>query len=187
MVKLVTLSRNMTAKVDDADYETLTQRRWYAHVCGTQGYIYAVCTYKTKKVYMHRMIMNAAKGEVIDHINGDRLDNRRANLRVCTHAQNLRNSTRSVYGGTWFDKQTGRWVARTQWDGTRIMLGRFQSREDASRAVHLARSLLATGADPKSVPLRISARHEAVSNVPSTGNGEGSSPVTVSGEGPAGG
>ena len=78
------------AKVDDSDYELLSKYRWNY----TNGY--AQGKVNGKLIGMHRFIMRTPKGMVTDHINHDTLDNRRANLRICTHAQNMANRKVSV-------------------------------------------------------------------------------------------
>jgi len=92
MVKEIELTRDQVALVDDDDYPTLVKSSWYA--LSRHNHWYAV-TSSSKggptTVYMHRVIMDAPKGMQVDHINHNGLDNRRRNLRLCTHAENLRN------------------------------------------------------------------------------------------------
>ncbi len=89
---------------------------------------------------MHRLITRAPKGKVVDHENGDGLDNRRANLRVCDHRQNRRNHQRPRKGGAsrfhgvgWW-KRDQKWRAKISVDGRTIHLGYFADEEDAARA-----------------------------------------------------
>lgn len=81
--------------VDDCDYERLTAYRWYISK-SPRGYKYATSTIDGKWIGMHRFIVGARPGMVVDHINGDGLDNRRENLRECTAAQNKANSRRAL-------------------------------------------------------------------------------------------
>ena len=96
------------------------------------------------KVYLaHRLAWFVARGEWpvgdIDHINGDKQDNRIANLRTATRSQNMankganRNNT-SGYKGVWFFKRTGRWMAGYRKDGKRIHVGYFDTAEEAAAA-----------------------------------------------------
>lgn len=78
------------AKVDDIDYEKVSKHTWYY----TGGYAQAVID--DKKIGMHRYIMNTPKGLVTDHLNHDTLDNRRSNLRICTHAENMANRKNGI-------------------------------------------------------------------------------------------
>lgn len=96
---------------------------------------------------MHRSIMDAPSGMDVDHINGNTLDNRRSNLRVVTHKQNLRhrahganrNNAVGVRGVTW-DKMRAKFVAGINVDGKRLNLGRFGSL-DAAIAARSAASM----------------------------------------------
>jgi hypothetical protein len=133
------------AIVDDEDYELAAGRAWYAH---SRGYAQ---TWRLKSdprewpsmVYLHRLILGiAGDGHrvVADHINGDKLDNRRANLRVTTQALNLANrhglgkrNTSGFHGVNW-DEFTGKWLARAQVNYRQYNLGRFSTPEDAARA-----------------------------------------------------
>ncbi len=77
-------------EIDKEDLEKISKYRW--RIDQATGYVYS--DFLGKKIYLHRFIMNvhnSKDGKVIDHKNRNKLDNRRANLRICTHAQNLRN------------------------------------------------------------------------------------------------
>jgi hypothetical protein len=87
---LVELSRGKCALVDDADVPLLSGKRWHAQPSSTGKY-YAAYRGSVKPVYMHRLITSCPDGLEVDHINHDTLDNRRSNLRVVTHAENMRN------------------------------------------------------------------------------------------------
>lgn len=90
---------------------------------------------------LHRQIMDAKPGQIVDHVNGNGLDNRRMNLRLCTHAENIRNSAKrkgsSKYKGVYL-KYRGRkhtlWQARIYRDGALISLGLYRSEIEAARA-----------------------------------------------------
>jgi hypothetical protein len=82
--------KGLFATVDAADYPKLREYKWYAYRRGRK--IYAVCQTGRKTVYMHRMILRPRKGYLVDHIDGNGLNNRRCNLRVCTAAQNRANA-----------------------------------------------------------------------------------------------
>jgi hypothetical protein len=94
--KEIPLSRGEVAVVDEEDYEKVINfGRWW---CSDTGY--AICHIGTKKVRMHRLINNTPKGLITDHINGNRLDNRKTNLRTVDHKENAANGvgfTRKVY------------------------------------------------------------------------------------------
>lgn len=121
------------ALVSDADFERINAYKWYA----MRGRYTTYAVLAGKAIYMHRMIMDTPKGKATDHINGNGLDNRRENLRVCTQRQNcqakrsLRNNTTGHRGVT-FDR--GHYVARISVNGRRTHLGIFQTKEEAAAA-----------------------------------------------------
>lgn len=90
--------------------------------------------------YMHRQILAAADGDVVDHKNANGLDNRRGNIRVCRQAENVRNQrpqrrrVSSRYKGVYHDKTRGQWQAYVNKDGKRYRLGRFASEVEAAEA-----------------------------------------------------
>ena len=95
---------------------------------------------KEKTVLMHRFIINAPKDMEIDHINGNGLDNRKSNLRICTRSQNAANhkllsSNKSGYTGVHYantEKRRKRWVASLRANGKKKIIGRFYTREEAA-------------------------------------------------------
>lgn len=103
--------------------------------------------YLSKGILMHRIIMDAPPNMCVDHINGDPSDNRCSNLRLCTHAENMRNSkvsknNKSGLKGVSIDKQ-GFWVAHICFNRVRKYLGRHETAElahkaymDAARELH---------------------------------------------------
>jgi hypothetical protein len=125
--------------VDAADLELVSQYRWHFLKGGYAG-AHGKASDRTQTVLMHRLILDAPSDMQVDHINGDRLDNRRSNLRICTIAENRRN--RRIDGrnnSTGFKgviKATGyeRWRAEIRLNSQTIRLGRFGSPEEAARA-----------------------------------------------------
>jgi hypothetical protein len=112
-------SRNLglVALVDDEDYLWLRQWNWSA--VSTQrlngGYAMRRDNQSGKTILMHRIILDAPEGIEVDHINGNGLDNRRANLRLVTVQQNRQNRSKgrnnqTGFKGVTFDKKSGKWV-----------------------------------------------------------------------------
>jgi hypothetical protein len=134
-VRHIGLSGGLFAIVDAADFEGLSRYNWRA-TGGDSSY--ACCEIGGKKVYMHRLIMNPPAGMVVDHINGNRWDNRRGNLRVCTQAENLRNSRKSRgtsrFKGVFWDAVRRKWRAIIRYQGKTVHLGRFSDEVKAARA-----------------------------------------------------
>ena len=90
---------------------------------------------------LHRLICNTPEGMVTDHINGDSLDNRKSNLRVCTNAENARNNTLSATSSVGFKGVQGKsdgsrlpYRARIKYNYKEILLGRFVTKEEAALA-----------------------------------------------------
>lgn len=83
--------------------------------------------------YLHRMIMSAPKGLTVDHINGDRLDNRRCNLRLCSNRDNnLNKKGRGRYKGVYFNKVAKKWTAQIGLNSHIQYLGLFDTPEEAA-------------------------------------------------------
>ena len=107
-MKTIPLTKGKEAIVDDEDFEWLSQWKWCTKVSwrGNTEIFYAVRgkgPRKAMKIFkIHRVIMNAKPGQIIDHINGDGLDNRRCNLRFVTASQNSWNTRPGGRGSSRF-------------------------------------------------------------------------------------
>ncbi len=131
MVKVLLANNKGYALVDEGDIGLVSGYKWYLHPRGYAGH-------KNGKfqVLMHRLVMGITKGE-IDHINRNKLDNRRRNLRVVTASQNqawksIQSNNTSGYRGVRWSKNA--WQAGIKVNGRGIYLGRYQVKEDAARA-----------------------------------------------------
>jgi len=137
----VELSNGYRGKIDKISLPIFLKFKWYRTAI---GYAATRPWDKVKKTYstllLHRVLMNSPKGKCVDHINGDTLDNRLKNLRICTHKENIRNSNKlrsnnkSGYRGVFWCNQKQRWAARIKVDYKSIHLGFFKKAEDASNA-----------------------------------------------------
>ena len=141
-MKEIELTKGKVAIVDDQDHSALNHFRWYAHRSGSK--MYAATTAKNRSlVYMHRIILDAQPGYEVDHENGNGLDNRRCNLRLCRHADNLHNrgpqrNSKSHTKGVWWSERDKLWYAQIQSNGKRKGLGSFKTKGDAARAYNEA-------------------------------------------------
>lgn len=146
MPKQVILSRGYEAIVDDAIFDEISKFKWHYN----NGY--AARTIReggvASGVKMHRVIMGLGADDPrdVDHINGNTLDNRRENLRVCTHAENMRNQRpyqKSKSGLKGVYRYKGRtWTAQIQVAGKKKNLGYFDTPEQAHAAyINAAKSL----------------------------------------------
>lgn len=129
-------------KVDDSDFERINHYKW--NICSpNKDHLYARAWISGKEVLVHRLIMNAPKGSMIDHKNMDTLDNRKENLRFCSYSQNAmnckmnRDNTSGLRGVCW-DKHHNRWVARIRSENKSHYLGHFLDINDAAVAYNKA-------------------------------------------------
>ena len=132
----IPLTRGKIALVDDVDFEKVSAHKWCYMTAGYAARSVAAGG-KRKLVYLHRFILEPSKGKHVDHVDGNKLDNRRSNLRVCTHQENRRNSKHyasntSGHKGVAFDSYTGNWKAYINIDGVTVHLGRFPTAELAA-------------------------------------------------------
>ena len=135
-MKQIKLTRNRSAIVDDSDYTKLSEYKWY---CTHNGYAQRDIWKPRSKILMHRYLLKAKKGENIDHINGNPLDNRRKNLRICNQSQNtangkIRKNNKSGYKGVSYNKKFAKWEAYITKDYKHIFLGYFDKKNDAAKA-----------------------------------------------------
>jgi len=132
--------------VSPEDYECLKSYVWRLNPSGyAQRTVWVSGAGKTAKVYMHRQIAGCPKTLEVDHINRDKLDNRRDNLRLCLRSQNNAASRRkggkySKFRGVTYDpsrKGTKKWIAQIGFNNKMRRIGYFYSPEDAARAYDL--------------------------------------------------
>ena len=132
----IPLTQGKFACVDPQDYPALARYKWCAAKQGNSWY--AVRTDGRRQLRMHRVIMNAPPGMVVDHIDHDGLNNVRRKLRVCTPQQNARNQRpqqggSSQYIGVCWLRQEQKWWARIQDNGRQRSLGLFDSEREAAK------------------------------------------------------
>lgn len=139
MARVMKGNRYVSCLIDDEDFDIISKYKWYI---GTSGYAYrsVYINGKSKHIQMHRMIMNAAKNEYVDHTNHNVLDNTRSNLRLCSKNQNQFNTKPRVgnytskYKGVNYDKYHNKFRAYINAYGKRYYLGHYDSEDDAARA-----------------------------------------------------
>lgn len=149
-MRTVDLTQGKVALVDDEDFALVAGVKWYANKNKRTWYARRFAYFGDGKqgrtiVKMHRLIIGAKPGDIVDHINGDGLDNRRSNLRICDSSQNACNRLRrpnvsGPYRGVWMAH--GRWVARIRVHGKAIWLGAFDSALEAALTYDVTASSL---------------------------------------------
>ena len=118
--------------IDEEDYNKFVKDNSFC--LSKYGYVRS-----GKHKYLHRLIMNAPDDKQVDHINGDKLDNQKSNLRICTHQENSMNvgkqkNNTSGFKGVTFDKHAQKFQAQIVIDGKKKYLGLFEKAEDAFKA-----------------------------------------------------
>lgn len=136
-MKEIKLTQNKIASVDDEDYEYLNQWKWYAFKRGHTYYVVRHISYKDKLIFMHRLIMKPDNGMEVDHIDHNGLNNQKANLRNCSHAENSRNKSAtgsSKYLGVAFAYKNGHTYIKSMINinGRNTHLGIFKTEELAA-------------------------------------------------------
>jgi hypothetical protein len=136
-VKEIELMCGAKTVVDDEDYDRLHQYNWRLNPA---GYALRSSTLNGKyiTIRLHREIMGACKGEYVDHVNGNPLDNRKSNLRICTNMENswnsgLRKDSKSGYKGVTWKKERSKWKAEIKKNYKTMFLGYFDNPHDAAR------------------------------------------------------
>ncbi len=149
-MKKIPLTQGKFAIIDDEDYDFLSQFKWCAHKGKNTFYSVRHITgqsqnkiknikYKPKKILMHRLIMKVlSSNDQIDHINGNGLDNRKTNLRICNNQQNTFNSKSrkgsSIYKGVSYRTDCKKYRARISFNGQARHLGYFNNEIEAAKA-----------------------------------------------------
>lgn len=142
--RIIPLTRGLEAVVDAADYELLSAFKWYALSVGNGFYAAKGSGNRSGGlVLMHRLLCAAPQALQVDHINGDRLDNRRLNLRLCTQSQNrcnagVRASNTSGFKGVSWLRKNKKWMAAIQAGGVAQYIGSFTDKAEAARAYDAA-------------------------------------------------
>jgi hypothetical protein len=143
-MKYITLTQGHRAIVDNLDFEYINQFKWYY----SKGYAVRGIRRKTesggyRNIMMHRLINKTPLGFETDHVNRDKLDNRRSNLRTASNSLNQFNAgirkdnTSGFIGVSWY-KTTGKWRAVISVKGKLTGLGYFNKIEDAIKARQIA-------------------------------------------------
>lgn len=144
-MKEISLTKGYSAIVDDEDFERVSAFKWHAHESKSSKFYARRDVRKGKsktRIFMHRFLMKISDPDVVvDHINGNRLDNRKENLRIASVTENNRNQTKirsdnsSGYRGVALNSKTGKYVAYvTGSNGKRKHLGTFSKAEEAAKA-----------------------------------------------------
>ncbi len=136
----INLTQGKYAIVDVEDYESLNSVKWHAVENYNTWYAYRSerINGKNRSIQMHRKIINPPEDKIVDHVNHNGLDNRKANLRLVSHEQNVWNNRKqkrinsSQYKGV--TKKSSKWEVCIRHKGKYVYLGRFDDEQAAARA-----------------------------------------------------
>lgn len=146
-MKYIKLTKGLEAVVDDEDYERVNKLKWFASDSGKGNYYAArgITQSETgpKKMYMHRFIIGLTDLSMqVDHIDGNRLNNQRSNLRVVTSIQNIMNAKshgKCPYKGvSYYRAGRKHYLAKIMAEGKRHILGYYKTPEEAARVYNEA-------------------------------------------------
>jgi hypothetical protein len=136
------LTRGKITLIDDEDWDLVKDYKWYAHNVGDNKNYYAARVSSRKEgkkiIYLHRLIMGALPGQEVDHINRMSLDNRKENLRLCTHSTNQQNQDKvfgkSKFTGVCWSKSSKKWQVSLRCNNERFYLGVFDDEIEAAKS-----------------------------------------------------
>jgi len=142
-MKRIPLSQGKFTLVDNKDFLLLNDAGVKIYFDGNYACFEKKINNKIKKIYLHRFLLDVPKNLFTDHINGNSLDNRRSNLRICTMTQNNQNTRLSVdntsgFKGVGYLKSTKKWRAYITKNSKQIFLGTFFTKKKAALAYNVA-------------------------------------------------
>lgn len=142
---IIALADGLTTKIDDADAGLVSGCNLYVsrRQDGSPSYVIADRGVDGGPIGLSRLILGAEPGEIVDHINGDIFDNRRANLRICTHAENMRNrrvaaNNASGFKGVYRRKNERRFAASITFNKRQVLVGWYDTPVEAATAYDIA-------------------------------------------------
>lgn len=141
-MKTIELTKGYKTIVDDDDFEYLCKQKWHVKICGRSHYAcgkkWNTSTQTSTNIKMHRTILGVTDPKIIvDHADGDGLNNIRSNIRICTRSENQANRMikygSSMYRGVSWDKRAEKWHCYIGWERKMIHLGSFDNEIDAAK------------------------------------------------------
>lgn len=135
----IQLKNGGVAIIDDEDWHLVFGKSWSSSVNKNVTYV------RSGRTYLHRLIINAKSGQIVDHINGNGLDNRKVNLRFTTHQGNKANSHHGKYTSKYIgvsrlcnsQKAANKFRVQVKHDGKNVHIGYFKTEVEAAQAYDL--------------------------------------------------
>lgn len=143
----ILLPSGVEAVLDESDFRLVEAGNWHELAKNHTSYCRGRFSGSPKKFLLHRVILQAKDGVIVDHVNGNGLDNRRANLREADHSSNncnkrVQSNNTSGVKGTYLCRKTGLWIVRIKHHGKRFPVGRFATLEECKVAYSRAATVL---------------------------------------------
>lgn len=136
----IPLTRGLWAMVDEADYPLASEHVWGITKTTPYPSKEVKTNGKRSKLFLHRLLMSPPPGKFVDHIDGNKLDCRRSNMRICTKSDNCRNrrvswwyGKTSRFKGVCWNRRDGKWMAYIYVNWKMIRLGSFENEIDAAQ------------------------------------------------------
>lgn len=152
-MKEIKFKNGLRAFVDDEDFELVDKFTWYCEPHGRTFRSYMAKDRNIdgkrtrKKIFLHRFILKAEKGQIIDHVDGNALNNQKSNLRFCTHSQNIMNGPRRIGSSSKFlgvsrrqFKNSLKWKTQYQLNGKNHYVGVYESEKEAALVYNVCAS-----------------------------------------------
>lgn len=140
-IYLYNIKHELIAKalIDIEDIDKVKNYKWTTHNNRNKTLYVLTSNANISNKLLHRFLMNAPEGMVVDHINRNPLDNRKCNLRICTNTQNMQNcdmrkNNTSGCKGVYWAKDKNKWTVQIGLNGKTKYIGRFENYEDAVKA-----------------------------------------------------
>lgn len=138
MYRRIKLTQGKYALIDHEDFELVSRFKWYFSSLG-----YVSRSGCKKHFTLHQLIMKTKKGEYVDHVNRNKLDNRKENLRIVTNQQNSFNRIKSKnnktgYKGVTYNKNANKFMSYINLNYKQIYLGLFNDKKEAAQSYNIA-------------------------------------------------
>lgn len=137
--------------IDTEDIPKIKGKRWFLRVDSRNKkrtkYVetFIQINKKHKRIHLHRLLTNCPENMVVDHLNGNALDNRKSNLKVCTQQENTLNRHLNFKGGVYFNKRENNWIAKISIQGITYYLGYYKTEEEALNRRQIANQYILEG------------------------------------------
>lgn len=136
-MKQIPLTQGKCAIIDDSDFDIVSAHKWYAIWDGWNWY--AGRKHNKRQQRLHNFLMQPPAGVIIDHRDGNGLNNQRQNLKISTYSHNVHRMRKKIahtskYKGVSWQKRCAKWIAQIHGKGQVVYLGLYEVEEEAAKA-----------------------------------------------------